>query len=136
MGEYYRIVNSDKGQCLVCNSLGMSVKLDGVIASPLPAILVWLLADGAPSAGTVAMRGSWAGDRIIVARDEGESASIWERAHIEYRDITVEAFETLAADSSYIGLAYEERGILDEEGKFVADWASRLRPIGEEDADR
>ncbi len=46
MGEYYMIVNSDKGQYLDSNSLGMSVKLDGLIASPLPAILVWLLADG------------------------------------------------------------------------------------------
>ncbi len=54
----------------------------------------------------------------------------------EYRDITIEAFETLAADSSYIGLEYEEQGKLDEQGKFIADWASRLRPIGEEDADR
>ncbi len=99
---------------------GCSVKLDGLIASPLPAILVWLLADSLPSTGKSAMRGSWAGDPIIVAGDEGESASIYERAHLEYRDITIEAFETLAADSSYIGLEYEEQGKLDEQGKFIA----------------
>ncbi len=136
MGEYYVIVNSDKGQYLDSNSLGKSVKLDGLIAGPLPAVLVWLLADGAAWTGKSTMCGSWAGDRFIVAGDEGASASTWERAHLEYRDITVEALETLAADSSYIALEYEERGILDEEGKFIADWASRPRPIGEEDADR
>ena len=46
MGEYYIVANPDKRQYLNSNSLRMSVKLLGVMVSPLPRILVWLLADG------------------------------------------------------------------------------------------
>ncbi|MHC5543243.1 hypothetical protein ACYOEI_33900 [Singulisphaera rosea] len=129
MGEYFMIVNPDKGQYLDSNALGTSVKLDGLIASPLPKILVWLLADGAPLTGGTPMRGSWAGDRLIVAGDEGPSEPVYRRAHAEYRDITIEAFEALAAGSSIVFLEYEEQGMLDDEGELIPDWALRMKPI-------
>ena len=119
MGEYYIVANPDKRQYLNSNSLGMSVKLLGVMASPLPRILVWLLADGAPISGGWGMGGTWAGDRIVVAGDEGTSAGVFERAHAEFRDITVEAFEDLAAHCSYSFIKYCEQGLLDDDGRFI-----------------
>jgi hypothetical protein len=123
MGEYFLIANPDKRQYLDSNSLGMSVKLDGVIGGPLPGILVWLLADGSPVSGGSVMRGSWAGDRIIVAGDEGPSASVYQRAQAEFRNITIEAFEALAAGCSLVNLQYSESGLLDDDGRFIADWS-------------
>jgi hypothetical protein len=126
VGEYYIIANPDKRQYLDSNSLGgMSVKLPGVMASPLPQILVWLLADSAPISGGCGMGGTWAGDRIVVAGDEGPSADVWERAHAEYRDITVETFEDLAAHCSYIDIKYSEEGLLDDDSRFIQGWSSR-----------
>jgi hypothetical protein len=126
MGEYHIVANPDKRQYLSSNSLGgMSVKLPGVMASPLPQILVWLLADGAPISGGWGVGGTWAGDRIVVAGDEGLSASVFERAHAEFRDITVEAFEDLAANCSYIEIKYCEEGLLDDNGRFTPGWSSR-----------
>ena len=126
MGEYYIVANADKRQYLNSNSLGgMSVKLPGVMASPIPQILVWLLTDSAPISGGSGIRGTWAGDRIVVAGDEGPSASVWERAQGEYRDITVEAFEDLAAHCSYIDVKYSEEGLLDDDGRFIQGWSSR-----------
>ena len=134
MGEYFAAVNTDKGQYLDSNSLGMETKLDWMLASPVPAILTWLLADGAPISGGSAMRGSWAGDRIVVAGDEGPSASLWLRAHREFQDVTIAAFEALASDCADINLEYQERGVLDDDGRFVPDWAASLtcadRPPG------
>jgi hypothetical protein len=126
MGEYYIVANPDKRQYLNSNSLGgMSVKLPGVLASPLPQILVWLLADSAPISGGWGMAGIWAGDRIAVAGDEGPSAGVYERARAEFRDITVEAFEDLAAHCTYIDIKYHEEGLLDDDGRFIQGWSSR-----------
>ncbi len=121
MGEHFAAVNPDKGQYLDSNSLGMETKLDWMLASPVPAILAWLLADGAPISGGSAMQGSWAGDRIVVAGDEGPSASLWARAHREFRDITIEAFEALASECPCIGLKYQDEGVLDDDDKFAPD---------------
>jgi uncharacterized protein (DUF433 family) len=126
MGESFAAVNPDKGQYLDSNSLGMATKLDGLLATPLPAILTWLMADGAPISGGSAMRGSWAGDRIVVAGDEGSSASLWEKAHRDYRDITVGAFEALASECSSIALTYQDAGVLDDDNRFVPGWAAAL----------
>jgi hypothetical protein len=123
VGEYYIVANPEKRQYLNSNSLAMSVKLSGLIAGPLPRIVVWLLADGLSVSGGTGMRGSWSGDRIIVAGDEGPSATIYARAHAEFRDITVEAFEALAADCSFFYLEYSEAGILDDDGRFIPDWS-------------
>jgi hypothetical protein len=131
LGEYYAIVNTDKEEYIDGGTLGMSVKLDGLIGSPLPEILVWLLADGRPVSGQSPMQGSWAGDRIVVAGDEGRSAPIWERAQAGFRDITVQAFEALAEACPYICFKYEEEGLLDQEGKFVRDWAVRQKPTND-----
>ena len=127
MGEYYIVANLDKRQYLDSNSLGMSVKLPGVMATPLPRILVWLLADGAPISGGWGMGGNWAGDRIVVAGDEGTSAGVFERAHAEFRDITIEAFEDLAAHCSNSDIKYREQGLLDDDGRFISDWSSRTQ---------
>jgi hypothetical protein len=120
MGEYYIVANPDKRQYLNSNSLGgMSVKLSGVMASPLPQILVWLLAESAPISGGWGMGGTWAGDRIVVAGDEGPSAGVFEQAHADFRDITVEALEDLAAHCSYIDTMYYEGGLLNDDGRFI-----------------
>jgi len=129
MGEYYIIANSDKRQYLNSNSLGMSVKLLGAMVSPLPQTLVWLLTDGAPISGAWGMGGTWAGDRIVVVGDEGSSAGVFERAHAEFQDITVEAFEDLAAHCSYSYIKYREEGLLDDDGRFIPEWLSRRLPL-------
>jgi hypothetical protein len=120
LGEYYVIANPDKRQCLNSLSLGMLVKLPGVMAGPLPQILVWLLAEGAPITGGWGMAGTWAGDRIVVARDEGPSSEVYQRAYAEFSDITVEAFEDLADHCSYVYLTYNEQGWLDDDGRFIS----------------
>jgi hypothetical protein len=125
MGECYIVANPDKRQYLNSNSLRMSVKLSGVMASPLPQILVWLLADSAPISGGWGMGGTWAGDRIFVAGDEGSSSGVFELAHAEFRDITVEAFEDLAAHCSFTHIKYCEEGVLDDDGRFIPEWSSR-----------
>lgn len=125
MGEYFIVANLDKRQHLDPNTLGMSSKLDGVIGGPLADILIWLLADAAPPLfGRPGWRGSWAGDRIVVAGDEGSAAGAYAEAISRSRDITIEAFEA-SANSSFILMKYGEAGVLDDDGKFILDWASR-----------
>lgn len=126
MGEYYIIANPEKRQYLDANSLGMSVKLAGLIGGPLAEILVWLLADGAPVSGGSTLQGAWSGDRIIVAGDEGPSSSVYERAHHDYLDITVEAFEALASGCPLVSIKWHEAGVLDDDSKFL-----RGQAIGE-----
>jgi hypothetical protein len=65
------------------------------------------------------MGGTWAGDRIVVAGNEGPSAGVFERAHAEFRDITVEAFEDLAAHCSFYCMKYCEEGMLDDDGRII-----------------
>jgi hypothetical protein len=128
LGEYYIIANPEKRQYLDSNSLGMSVKLTGLIAGPLAEILVWLLADGHPVSGGSTLQGAWSGDRIIVPGDEGPSSSVYERAHADYRDITVEAFEALAAECPLVYFKWHEAGVLDDDGKVALGRAICERP--------
>jgi hypothetical protein len=128
LGEYYIVANPDKRQFLNSNSLGMSVKLPGMMAGPLPQILVWLLAEGAPISGGWGLAGTWAGDRIVVAGDEGPSAKVYQRANAEFRDITIEAFEDLADHCSYIYMKYNEEGWLDDNGRFTPGGSFRHGP--------
>lgn len=129
MGEYYIVANSDKRQYLNGNSLGMSVTLPGVMASPLSQILIWLLAEGTPISGGIGLRGTWAGDRIVVAGDEGSLTDLVERTHAEFQDITVEAFEDMAAHCSDSYIRYCEEGLLDNDGRFIPEWSSRGRTL-------
>ena len=68
------------------------------------------------------MRGHWSGDRIVIAGHEGSSRLLAECGLAEYKDITIGAFEALAAHCSYIYLKYVEPGVLDDAGKFARGW--------------
>src|SRR5262249_3174640 len=54
LGEYDAVVNLDKQQYLDSSTLGLSAKLSGLLAGP--AILTWLLSDGAARPGGPASR--------------------------------------------------------------------------------
>jgi hypothetical protein len=103
LGEYYIVANPDKRQYLNSNSLGVSVKLPGVMAGPLPQILVWLLAEGAPITEGLGIAGTWAGDRIVVAGDEGPTSEVYQRAHAELRDGRPDRLGWLVAPDDHRG---------------------------------
>ncbi len=119
MGEYYTIANKDKRQRIDPNSLGMSSKFEGLLGTPLPELLCWLIECGAPYSGRPDLRGSWVGDSIAVIGDEGPMEPYWREAVHDFADITVLAFETMVQDSSYVYLKYAYMGIVDDEGRLV-----------------
>lgn len=127
MGEYYRTVNLDKHQYISGTSLGLSVKLSGVLESPLSSLLVWLLAEGKNGASKSRWLGAWARDRIVVAGDEGAAAEIWEATHngSQFTDITIPAFEEYVSDDIFKRIEYWQLGFIDSTGTVVPD--SHLR---------
>ena len=125
MGQYYKVVNTTKGQTLTPHAFGSGAKLmefssDG--QSVMQALAI-LLADGNGRGGgdlrsENSLIGSWAGDNIVVAgdyADEGKFVPVKNRkenlysyASENFTDISFEVIEALCDDAWYKQQMFEE----------------------------
>lgn len=102
MGQYYKIVNLDKQECLDPHDFHGGAKLVEMMSSLATCALTLLLADGnglgGGDFGADSPRiGSWAGDRIVIVGDYAESKLY----HGEYTNISADMIRVLAAEEFY-----------------------------------
>lgn len=115
MGQYYMIVNIDKGESIHPHKFGDGMKLlefgcstDGTMTA-----LAILLADGNGRGGgdlrsDNTIVGSWAGDRIVIAGDYADKGrfnkdirtNLFEHANNHYTDISASVREAMRDDYS------------------------------------
>ena len=117
MGEYFRIVNLDKRQFFEGHSLNMSGKFSSLQERPLSSMLVWVLSK-TTHLGKLCFRGTWDGDRVVIAGDEGEHRDVYEQSE-SYQDISVPLIEEWIDLNPSRAFEYWERGLVDDEGQFV-----------------
>lgn len=123
MGEYFRIVNIDKREFFAGHSLNMSGKFGSLQDQPLSSMLVWVLSK-TTHLGSSRFRGSWDGYRIVIAGDEGEHRDLYEQGD-EYQDISLPLIEEWLDLNPSRAIDYWERGMVDDDGRFVLE--SRVR---------
>lgn len=128
MGEYYRAVNLNKNEYIDASSLGLSVKLSGILEPPFSSMLIWLLAEGKSKSKKFKCLGAWAGNRIVLAGDEGSAATIWELTHdaAQFTDISVSVFEEYVNEDIFRRIKYWEMGFIDDTGALISDEALRV----------
>ena len=119
MGEYFRIVNLDKRQFFEGHSLNLSGKFSNLQREPLSGILVWVLTKTTHS-DKPRFRGSWDGDRIVIAGDESEHRDVYEQCD-GYRDISVPLIEDWIDADVFRATDYWLRGRVDDDARFVMD---------------
>ena len=119
VGEYFRIVNLDKRQFFEGHSLNLSGKFSNLHREPLSSMLVWVLTKTTHS-DRPQFRGTWDGDRIVIAGDEGEHRDVFEQSD-DYQDISVPLIEEWLDLDPSRGIDYWQRGLVDDDGRFVLD---------------
>ena len=123
MGESFRIVNLDKRQYFAGRELYVDTRFSDLQAEPLSGMLVWVLTKVA-RADEPAFRGSWDGDRVVIAGDESEHRDVYELAD-EFRDISVPLLEEWIDGDVFRAMEYWERGMVDDDGRYVPDGQAR-----------
>ena len=123
MGEYFRVVNLDKRQYFAGHSLELSGKFSGLQAEPLSPMLVWVVTR-TTHLDSPRFRGSWDGDRIIIAGDEGRHRDVYEQSDA-YHNISVPLIEEWIDGDVFRAMDYWERGLVDDDGRFVMDSRAR-----------
>ena len=119
VGEYFRIVNLDTRQFFSGHSLGMSGKFTSLQDQPLSGMLVWVLTKTS-HLDKPRFRGSWDGDRIVIAGDESEHQDVYEQSE-GFEDISVPLIEDWIDADVFRAMDYWQRGLVDDDGRFVLD---------------
>lgn len=119
MGEYYRVVNLDKRQCFSGRTLGLCQKFHSLQSEPMSSLVVWVLAKTA-HLRKPPLLGSWAGDAVMIVGDEGDAAQLYEESET-FDDISVALIEEWIDFEPIRVAKYWERGLVNEDGRFVLD---------------
>lgn len=126
MSESFFIADLDRREFLDPSPLG-GYNFGDALGEPISGMLVWLVArTGDPRA--LPFRGRWAGDRILVAGEEGAARDVWEACRfLTYRDLTVPVFEEYAGADPFRKEHFWRAGFLTDAGRFVAEWEEMRR---------
>jgi hypothetical protein len=119
VGEYFRIVNLDKRQFFAGHSLNLSGKFSSLQGEPLSGMLVWVLTR-TTHVDEPRFRGSWDGDRIVIAGDEGVHQDVFDQSDA-YEDVSVALIEEWIDEDVFRAMEYWGRGLVDDDGNFVLD---------------
>jgi hypothetical protein len=129
MGQYYKVVNTTKGEFLNPHAFGSGLKLMEFTSDGMSVMqgLGVLLADGNGRGGgdlnsDSPLIGSWAGDKVIIAgdyADEGKflpkknsKETLYNYAEVNYVDISNDVIRVLCKDNWW-------------KEKFFEEWKSR-----------
>ncbi len=147
MGQYYIIASLDHKEYISTHPFGSGNKLTEFMSDPFGPLmgLAVLLADG-NGRGSGDLRvfekdeegieveidppeviGRWKGSRIVVAGDYADDNqygvdredNVYETAKKEWKDISPQVIEALAAGDFYFRTQFLESKIIDEDGKWI-----------------
>lgn len=124
MGEYFVFANLDKRQFFSGHSLNMSGKFSWAQDEPLSGMLVWVLAITS-YLDKLHFQGAWAGDRVIIAGDQGAQENLYDELRDTFQNISIPLFEEWVKDDCFREMKYWESGTIDDESKLILNGRKR-----------